>query len=51
MIFSMGRSNILKMSGSNSSIPRVHDYHTNLEKDIRYNKASPAKYILPALFD
>ena len=29
----------------------MHDYHTHLEKDTRFNLASPTKYKLPALFD
>lgn len=49
--FSMGPSILLKSSGSKLSVPRTYDYHTNLEKDIRHNKASPARYKLPALCD
>jgi hypothetical protein len=51
MSYIMGQSNLLKMSGNTSSIPRVHDYHVNLEKDTRHNLASPTTYKLPALFD
>lgn len=39
------------MSGSKSPIPRTYDYHKNLEKDIRFNLASPSKYKVPALLD
>ena len=47
----MGQSNLLKSSGSKSSIPRTYDYHFNLLKNTRHNEASPAKYKLPALYD
>jgi hypothetical protein len=49
--FGIGPSMLLKSSGSKLSVPKVHDYHTNLEKDIRFSRASPASYKLPALCD
>lgn len=49
--FGIGPSDLIKRSGNTTGNPRPYDYHTNLEKDIRHNLASPDKYNLPNLFE
>lgn len=50
-IISLGPSELLKASGSKSCIPKMGDYHRNIQKVARYQKHSPASYHLPSLFD
>jgi len=42
---------LLKQSGSKASIPKMGDYHANIKKLHKYNRAGPGEYHLPSLFD
>jgi hypothetical protein len=47
----IGPSDLLKASGSNSSIPKIGDYHINLTRLHGYVKPGPEDYNVPQLFD
>ena len=44
---SLGPSNLLKASGSKSSIPKMGDYHKNITRLHKYIAPSGANYNLP----